>query len=44
MKSNIQRINAHGHLLPYPAEIPAFMKEKKIFWVTEDKSCMCQGD
>lgn len=44
MKSNIQRINAHGHLLPYPAEIPSFMKEKKIFWVTEDKSCMCQGD
>lgn len=37
------RINGHGHLLPNPEEIPAFMKEKEIFWVEDDKSCMCQG-
>lgn len=37
------RINAHGHLLPYPSQIPAFMKDKGIFWVEEDLSCMCQG-
>jgi aminocarboxymuconate-semialdehyde decarboxylase len=35
------RINGHGHLLPYPHQIPGFMKERKIFWVEDD--CMCQG-
>jgi aminocarboxymuconate-semialdehyde decarboxylase len=37
------RINAHGHLLPNPEEIPLFMKEKEFFWVEDDRSCMCQG-
>ena len=39
-----KRINAHGHLLPYPSDIPKFMKEKKLFWVDEDKQFMRQGD
>ena len=38
------RINGHGHLLPYPNQIPRFMKERKIFWVEDDMSFMCQGD
>lgn len=37
------RINGHGHLLPYPHEIPNFMKEKALFWVSADKKMMCQG-
>ncbi|MBK7807341.1 MAG: amidohydrolase family protein [Saprospiraceae bacterium] len=37
------RINGHGHLLPYPHQIPRFMKDREIFWVEEDMSCMCQG-
>jgi aminocarboxymuconate-semialdehyde decarboxylase len=37
------RINGHGHLLPYPHQIPRFMKERKIFWVEDDCSYMCQG-
>ncbi|MBC7885315.1 MAG: amidohydrolase family protein [Saprospiraceae bacterium] len=37
------RINGHGHLLPYPNQIPKFMKEKEFFWVEEDRSFMCQG-
>jgi len=36
------RINGHSHLLPYPHQIPAFMKEKEIFWVDEDKKFMLQ--
>ena len=36
------RINAHSHLLPYPHEIPSFMKEKEIFWVDDDKKFMLQ--
>ena len=32
------RINGHSHLLPYPEEIPAFMKDKGIFWVDKDKN------
>ena len=35
-------INGHGHLLPYPEEIPRFMKEKKIFWVDNDRKFMRQ--
>lgn len=38
------KINAHGHLLPYPDEIPAFMRERKIFWIDEDRRFMRQGD
>ncbi len=41
-KSN--RINAHGHLLPYPEDIPRFMKDKKYFWVDSDRKYMRQGD
>lgn len=36
------RINGHSHLLPYPEDIPAFMKEKEIFWVDEDRKYMLQ--
>ena len=36
------RINGHGHLLPKPEEIPSFMKEKEIFWVSDDRSLMLQ--
>jgi aminocarboxymuconate-semialdehyde decarboxylase len=37
------RINGHSHLLPYPEEIPQFMKEKKIFWIDSDRKFMRQG-
>jgi len=36
------RINGHAHLLPYPEEIPAFMKEREIFWIDADRKCMRQ--
>ena len=36
------RINGHSHLLPYPEDIPAFMKDKGIFWVDEDRKFMLQ--
>lgn len=36
------RINGHSHLLPYPEEIPDFMKEKEIFWIDEDRKFMRQ--
>lgn len=38
------RINGHGHILPEPSEIPRFMKEKKLFWIDDDKKFMRQGD
>ena len=38
------RINGHGHILPEPSQIPKFMKEKKLFWIDEDKKFMRQGD
>lgn len=38
------KINGHGHLLPYPEDIPQFMKEKKLFWVDDDRKFMRQGD
>jgi len=37
------RINGHGHLLPEPNQIPQFMKDKKLFWLDEDKGFMRQG-
>ncbi|MCF8373927.1 MAG: amidohydrolase [Bacteroidales bacterium] len=40
----LKKINAHGHLLPYPHEIPKFMKDQKIFWIDDDRSFMRQGD
>jgi len=36
------RINGHSHLLPYPEEIPDFMREKGIFWVDKDRKKMLQ--
>ena len=38
------KINGHGHLLPEPKEVPQFMKDKKLFWIDEDKKFMRQGD
>jgi aminocarboxymuconate-semialdehyde decarboxylase len=37
------RINGHGHLLPYPQQIPQFMKDREIFWVDDECRYMCQG-
>lgn len=42
-KSGI-RINAHAHVLPYPHEFPAFMKYKKILWISDDNQFMCQDN
>lgn len=36
------RINGHSHLLPYPEEIPQFMKDKEIFWVDNERKYMLQ--
>lgn len=36
------KINGHSHLLPYPQQIPAFMKDKEIFWIDDDRSFMRQ--
>ncbi len=41
---NFTRINAHGHILPEPKQIPRFMKDKKLFWIDDDKKFMRQGD
>ena len=38
------RINGHGHILPEPSQIPAFMREKKLFWIDDDKKFMRQAD
>ena len=38
------KINGHGHLLPEPNEIPKFMRDKKLFWIDEDKKFMRQDD
>ena len=40
--SKLIKINSHGHLLPYPHQIPRFMKEKEIFWIDEDRQFMRQ--
>lgn len=42
--SDTMKINGHGHLLPYPEDIPAFMRDKKLFWIDEDKQFMRQGN
>lgn len=36
------RINGHSHLLPYPEQIPSYMKEKEIFWIDDDRKYMLQ--
>ena len=45
-KNNIMkrklRINGHSHLLPYPEQIPSFMKEKEIFGVDDERKHMLQ--
>ncbi|PIE86604.1 MAG: amidohydrolase [Bacteroidetes bacterium] len=38
------KINGHGHILPEPHQIPKFMKDKKLFWVDEDRKFMRQGE
>lgn len=38
------RINAHGHVLPYPHEFPNFMNEKKILWISDDNQFMLQDN
>ncbi len=43
-KIMLKKINGHGHILPEPQQIPKFMKEKKLFWIDEDKKFMRQGD
>ncbi|MCB9234815.1 MAG: amidohydrolase family protein [Bacteroidia bacterium] len=42
--SKLIKINGHGHILPEPGQIPAFMREKKVFWIDEDRKFMRQGD
>ncbi|MEE4244865.1 MAG: amidohydrolase family protein [Kangiellaceae bacterium] len=44
MQYTSKRINGHGHLLPTPDQIPNFMREKKFFWVDEQRSHMHVGD
>jgi aminocarboxymuconate-semialdehyde decarboxylase len=36
------RINGHSHIVPYPEQIPSFMREKEIFWIDEDRKYMLQ--
>jgi len=36
------RINGHSHIVPYPEQIPKFMREKEIFWIDEDRKYMLQ--
>ena len=36
------RINGHSHVLPYPSQIPKFMKDKEIFWIDQDRKFMRQ--
>jgi aminocarboxymuconate-semialdehyde decarboxylase len=38
------KINGHGHVLPEPNEIPQFMKDKKLFWIDDDKKFMRQDE
>jgi aminocarboxymuconate-semialdehyde decarboxylase len=38
------KINGHGHVLPEPNEIPQFMKDKKLFWIDNDKKFMRQDE
>ena len=40
----LSKINGHGHLLPEPHEVPQFMKDKKLFWIDDDKQFMRQDD
>jgi aminocarboxymuconate-semialdehyde decarboxylase len=42
--SSNTRINCHAHVLPYAHEIPRWMRDKKIFWINDAGTHMCQGD
>ena len=42
--ADLIKINGHGHLLPYPEEIPRFMQEKEIFWIDPERQFMRQKD
>lgn len=44
METKKIKINGHGHLLPEPHEIPQFMRDKKLFWIDEDRKFMRQDD
>jgi len=35
-------INGHSHLLPYPDQIPPYLKTNEIFWVDDDRQYMLQ--
>lgn len=39
---NYYRINGHGHILPTPEEIPRFMKDRELFWISDDRRFMHQ--
>ena len=41
--SQLIKIDGHGHLLPEPGQIPAFMREKQVFWIDDDRKFMRQG-
>ena len=43
MEKTPYKIDGHGHLVPYPHEIPTFMKEKEVFWVDDSMQFMHQG-
>jgi len=43
-KNKYKRINGHSHVLPEPHQIPKFMKDKKLFWIDNDRSFMRQGE
>ena len=36
------KINGHGHVLPEPEDIPAFMRDKEVFWIDQDRRFMYQ--
>ena len=36
------RINGHGHILPEPEEIPRFMRDQELFWISDDRKFMHQ--
>lgn len=42
LKIDYYRINGHGHVLPEPEEIPRFMQEKELFWISQDRKYMHQ--
>lgn len=36
------RINGHGHILPEPEEVPRFMRDQELFYITDDRKHMVQ--